>query len=386
MKKVKWLTIGIVICVMVLGFALSGCAAPAEETAAATTAAPETTAAETAAATTAAEETAAAVETVDPATAQFAFVLHVAIPFTESIRRGALNAGTDYGITNMEVVAPSAMDTAEQIGLFTAEVAKGCVGISLVAAEAAAWNVPINDAVDKGIIVNTGNCAAPDSKQSLYVGISGYMDGLALGEAIMNNPDTPKKGKIVLASCKPGLPVLDGRTTGVMEVLSKNPDYEIIGPLDSGLSPEATYSFWESAYAANPDMVMAVGSCAFDLPALYKFKQKNTDATFACVSYDLEPDALAGIKEGLLTIACGQGPYLQGYVPMAAIFEHLVLGNPLTEGWFNPGEEIVTKENVDVFIKRELDVEAEYEWYKDYMDTNLKPFWENAQPMSEYVP
>lgn len=376
MRKVKLTMIALVIiAVMVAMAVLPGCKTEAAETtAAATTAAAETTAA----------ATEAAVTTLDPETAMFAYVLHVAIPFTESIRRGAMNAAKDYGVKNMEVVAPSKMDTMEQIGLFDAMVQKGVAGLGVVSADAAAWTVPINNAVDKGILVATGNVSASESKQTMYCGISGYADGISLGNAILNSPDTPKKGLVVVASCLPGLPVLDGRTTGLLEVLKTNPDYTFVGPLDSGLSPEATYAFWETAFTANPDMVMAVGSCAFDLPALYKFKQKNTNAKFYCVSYDLEPDALKGVKEGILGIAQGQGPYLQGYMPMAAMFENLIKGNPLAVGWINPGAEVVDKNNVDEFMARELDAESEYNYYKEYIEKNLTPIWEKIGSWDDY--
>ena len=36
-------------------------------------------------------------------------------------------------------------------------------------------------------------------------------------------------------------------------------------------------------------------------------------------------------------IAVGQGPYLQGYLPMMAMFEHILNGNPMAEGWADPG-------------------------------------------------
>ena len=128
MKKVKLTMIAIVIIAVIVAMViLPGCKATTAETTAAATTAAATTAAETTAAATTAAATEAAVTTVDPETALFAYVLHVAIPFTESIRRGAMNAAKDYGVKNMEVVAPSKMDTMEQIGLFDAEVQKGVV-------------------------------------------------------------------------------------------------------------------------------------------------------------------------------------------------------------------------------------------------------------------
>ncbi len=150
----------------------------------------------------------------------FAYVIHVPIPFTDSIRRGALNAAKDYD-AKIDVVSPSKMDTMEQIALFDAEVAKGAVGIGVVCADASAWVVPIKNAIDQGIVVGCGNVYAEGSGAPIYAGISGYADGLALGDALLADPVAMAlKGKVILGSCLPGLPVLDGRTNGVAEKMA----------------------------------------------------------------------------------------------------------------------------------------------------------------------
>lgn len=384
-KTVLWFLVVVLAVSMLSFFTLSGC----KKTAATTTAAAETTAAETtttaAAETTAAETTKASVTTV-PSDTLFAAVLHISSAFANTIKRGAENAAKDYGATNMQVLIPSKMEATEQIALFDSMVEKGAKGIMTVAAAAGAWTVPINNAVDKGVIVNTGNVGAPDSKQSLFCGISGYTDGLILGQALLDNPNTPKKGKVVLGIPIPGLPVLEGRIKGVLEVLKKNPDYTIIGPLDCGQSPDATYSWVEGVYSANPDMVMLLGSSFLEPGAADQFKRKNPSAKFFVAGYDLEPNELQGIKDGTLDITVGQGPYLQGYIPMAAIFENLLKGNPLATGWVNPGEEVVTAANVDEFIKRENDPKVEYDFYKKVIQDQFTPIWEKTVPFSEYVP
>ena len=73
-------------------------------------------------------------------------------------------------------------------------------------------------------------------------------------------------------------------------------------------------------------MLMGVGSCAFDLPAIFKFKSKNPGPDFYFAGYDLEPDALSALEEGYANITIGQGPYLQGYLPMMAFFPSITIG------------------------------------------------------------
>ena len=329
------------------------------------------------------ETTIVEVEKEDPL---FAYVIHVPIPFTDSIRRGAENAAKDYD-AKIEVVAPSKMDTMEQIALFEAMVAKGAVGIGVVSADASAWVVPIQNAMKQGIVVGCGNVYAEGSGATIFAGISGYMDGLALGDALLADPAAMAlTGKVILGSCLPGLPVLDGRTTGVAEKMAENPNWEVSTVFDTGLSGEATFTFWETAYNANPDMVMGVGSCAFDLPAILVLKEKNPQMDFYFASYDLPPDSLEAIQNGSANIAVGQGPYLQGYLPMMAMFEHILNGNPMAEGWADPGQEIVTASNVTDFIERETNFVVEYEMYKEIIEKNYTPIWEKVKPWDQYVP
>ena len=297
-----------------------------------------------------------------------------------------MNAAKDYD-AKIDVVSPSKMDTMEQIALFDAEVAKGAVGIGVVCADASAWVVPIKNAIEQGIVVGCGNVYAEGSGAPIYAGISGYADGLALGDALLADPVAMAlKGKVILGSCLPGLPVLDGRTNGVAEKMAQNPDWEVSTVFDTGLSGEASYTFWETAYNANPDMVMGVGSCAFDLPQILKLKEKNPQMDFYFASYDLEPDSLAAIQNGSANIAMGQGPYLQGYLPMMAMFEHILNGNPMAEGWADPGAEVVMADNVDDFISRETNFVVEYDMYKQIIEERYTPIWEKVKPWDEWQP
>jgi len=133
-------------------------------------------------------------------------------------------------------------------------------------------------------------------------------------------------------------------------------------------------------------MVMGCGSCAFDGPGILRFKDKYPEADFYFAGYDLEPDGLQALQEKKANILMGQGPYLQGYLPMMALYEHLLNGNPLAEGWADPGSEVVTQANVDDFIERETNEFAERDWYEKVIEEQFTPIWEKVKPWSEYTP
>jgi ABC-type sugar transport system substrate-binding protein len=103
-------------------------------------------------------------------------------------------------------------------------------------------------------------------------------------------------------------------------------------------------------------------------------------------SYDLEPDALTALQNGTANIAQGQGPYLQGYLPMMALYEHLLNGNPMAEGWADPGQEVVTQANVGEFVERETNFVVEREWYDKDIADRFIPIWEKVKPWDQFVP
>ena len=381
MKKVK-LFIAIVLTLAMVATLAIGCATTATET---TAAAAETTAAAAETTAAAAETTAAAGGTMKAEDIKLGYVIHVPIPFTDQIKRGAEAAAKDYGVS-IEVVAPSKYDLLEQVALFEGLVTKGVNGIVTVAADAQGWVVPINNAIDAGVLVYTANVGSPDSKASGHVGTAGYAEGLSLGAGLLELPEVQAlggKGTVVVGECDPSINVLKGRGNGVMDVLKENSaDWNVIGPFDSGMSNDLSYTFWETQFTANPDMVMGIGSCAFDVPSMVRHKEKTPDAKYLVIGYDLEPDALKGIQDGIASLTQGQHPFLQGYLPIAAMCENLINGAPLAEGWINPGSEIVTKANVEELIARDTDPAAELVWYADYIKANFTPIV--GKPFSEF--
>jgi len=378
MFKVKWLSVLALIIAVILAITLiPGC----RKVTPATTTAAETTAAET--------TTAETVKTISPDQLKLAFVIHIAIPFTDAIRRGAEAAAKDYGVS-IDVVAPSKYDVMEQISLFEAEIAKGVQGICTVAADAKAWEVPTNNAIDKGILVYHANVGSPASKVDGIVGISGYQDGLILGDAMFKLPEVQALGlgsdvKVVVTECDPSLAVLQGRGNGVMDVMKeKAPNWKVLGPFTEGMSNEAAYTFYETQFTATPDVAIMISSCAFGVPAMTRHKQKTPAAKYIVVGYDLEPDALNGIKDGIASLTLGQRPFLQGYLPVMAMCEYFLKGNPLAKGWISPGNDVVNKDNVVDVIARETDPAKEYDFYKQVIASEFTPLWEKGKPYSEF--
>jgi len=309
------------------------------------------------------------------------WVLHVPVAFTDRIKAGAVQAGKEYGV-EVEVVAPSKYDPEAAISLFEGFVAKKVDGLAVVPQPGETWVKPINAAMDAGIPVMTANVTALESKAPAWFGQDEYNSGRILAQELLKilQKKGITKGKIVVGGCVPGIKVLTDRYDGFMEVMKAYPDFKVSQFYDVTSEVGTNYSAWESLYGANPDMTVAVGLCSIDIPNLAKLKQK-TGAKFLVAGYDLNADTLDAIKAGLAEVTVGQNPYLQGYLPVRALVEHLRDGKPLVKGWVNVGTEAVTAENVESVYRRETDPAYEAEWYKKHIADNFKDLNALAGPM-----
>ncbi len=278
------------------------------------------------------------------------YVLHILIPFTAQIAQGAKDAAADYGM-DIQVVGPPAYSAPQEIAYFNGFVQQGVDGIVIIPNPPEAYPIVIKKAVSQGIPVETANVISTRAGVGWF-GQAEYNSGILLARTLLNLGLKNKSGTVVIGSCAPGISVLAARYRGVASVLKAQKRLKVIGPFNVNGDPATNYSAWQSLYTAHTDAVAMVGLCALDNPDLAQLKRKY-HATFMAAGYDNEPAALRGIKAGDVTLTIGQNPYLQGYLPVKAIAEHLLHHRPLVTGWVNTGTEVVTKSNIDFYIKRE---------------------------------
>jgi ribose transport system substrate-binding protein len=307
--------------------------------------------------------------------------LFMAMPFTETIRMAAEAAAEDFGC-NVEVVAPATYDPDQQLAQFESLVAKRVDGILVQPVPEDFFTVPINRAVDSGIPVITFDITPFDSEATAFLGPSGTVSGGKLADATLKllKEMGHTSGKVIVAIGLPGDVILEARARSFLNAF-KGTDFTVLGPFDSGTEQADTYAFWESTYAAHPDMLLAVGTTALDLPNIYKFKLKTPGADFLAVGWDEEIEALQAIKEGYGLATCGEHPYLYGYLGVKAFFDHFVKGEPLPQGWIYHGGEIVTKDNVDEILARESNPQKQHEWYKGYVKKNFPTLGKMWEPL-----
>ena len=313
------------------------------------------------------------------------YVLQVLNDFTGVIARGAQDAGKALDV-DVEVVGPATADATAAIGMFEGMVQKKKDGLVVIPMPGDVWVKPIKEATGAGIPVVTANITSDGSASEAWFGQDEYQSGVILATEMrkMLEAGGKKNGKVLAGICAPGVAVLEERYKGLKKGLEGS-GFTVTDAKDVGVENTKNYSAWENQATANPDMVAAVGLCSMDIPNLAKVKTRSHGA-WLVGGYDLNTETLDAIKSGNTQISLGQHPYLQGYLPVLAMVQHLRDKKPLPKGWVNVGTEVVTKTNVESVIPRENERAAETKWYADYIAKNFGDLETLAKPLPQMHP
>ena len=308
------------------------------------------------------------------------YVLHGLNDFTQVIKRGAEDAGKALN-ADVEVAGPAGFVATDAIAMFEGMVQKKKDGLAVIPMPGALWVRPIKTAVDAKFPVVTANITSPGSEAEAWFGQDEYRSGVTLARELRKilEADGKTSGKILVGLCKPGEDVLDKRYQGFKKGM-EGTKYTITAPFDAKTENTENYGEWENHVSANKDIVAAVGLCSMDIPNMAKVK-KRAGGKWAVAGYDLNIETLDAIKAGLAQLTLGQHPYLQGYLPVKALVEHLRDKKPLVKGWVDVGTEVVTKANVDSVYERESVRSSETKWYADDIATRFPDLSAAAKPM-----
>lgn len=340
---------------------------------------------------------------VAPATAQdgvasdeklrIGYVLHVTgNPFIKQIHDHALQAGEDLGV-EVITAGPQAYDVGLQLKDVEDLNATGVDGI-VTSIPGEAMVRTVNELIDGGLPVVQVNISS-QNLNAMHIGERSVESGRILGRAILEQiGGDSAEGKVLMGICAPGMPLLENRGIGVKESLSSAKGLEVLGPFNVKDDATENYANWERLYAANPDAIAMVGLCASDVTSLGRLRAQY-GADFIAGGYDLTPSNLQQIRDGHAFVSMGQTPFVQGYLGIKAIVDHLRDGTPLEQGFVNTGTSLVTRDKVELpyglpsitfeeLLEIESDPQKAYAFYKPLFEEGgaLANWSSRVQPLS----
>ena len=318
----------------------------------------------------------------DHSDVEIAYVLHGLNTFTERMKTGAEDAGRDAGVT-LEVFGDASFDTPTHQAFFETALQRGFGGIAVVTLPGDQWITPIEQAVDAGVPLVGANVTGLETALAAWVGQDEYNSGVILGGELLKHYEAAgiSEGKIAVGTCAAAAKVLQDRDAGLRKAFEGSA-FEILPTQEVLIPVPDNYGRWENIMAANPDAVGAVGLCSIDIPNLAQLKER-TGGTWLIGGYDLDPPTLQAIMDGWAQVTVGQQEYLQGYLPIRALSEHLINGTPLVEGWLETPTEVVTAANVADYVSRQTDNQVQYDYYQGYMGENFADLQAAARPYDD---
>ncbi|HKG26964.1 MAG TPA: substrate-binding domain-containing protein, partial [Thermomicrobiales bacterium] len=266
---------------------------------------------------------------------------------------------------------------------FESALQSGYDGIAVVTNPGSQWITPIQEAIDQGIPLIGANVTGLETGLTAWVGQDEFNSGIILGNEMKKKlaDAGQSSGLIVIGICAPAAQVLQDRYHGFQQAM-EGTGFEVSEAYDVQIPVPDNYSRWENLVAANPDAVAMVGLCSIDIPNLAQLKERNS-ASWLVGGYDLDPPTLDAIKAGTAAVTVGQQEYLQGYLPIRALAEHLINGTPMVQGWLECPTEIVDASNVEQYVSRQTDDKVQYDYYKQYMAEHFSDLQAATRPYDD---
>jgi simple sugar transport system substrate-binding protein len=269
------------------------------------------------------------------------------IEFGQVIKAGALAAGKEFGI-DVEFVGPIGIKVDEQVAFIENAITKKFDGLAISNVNGEALNPMIDKAIAAGIPTVTFNSEAEGSKRMAFFGQDLVNSGRVQAGIVQEYMGS--SGKVLIITGEAAASWSQDRERGVREGLAKFPGIEIVGTVSTGWEEQAQFAAIENAILANPDLKGIASLDAATTPATGLVLKRLNKTNIIHVGHDLVPATLDNIKAGVTKASLSQFPYMQGYLPVKALYEYLVNKKPLES--VDTGILRVDEKNIDEYLDK----------------------------------
>jgi simple sugar transport system substrate-binding protein len=285
---------------------------------------------------------------------KFVFVCHVTTnPFFTPTQYGAEDACKLLGIQYQWTGSVNSV-VAEMVDATNTALSAKADGIALAVVDKDAFRGPVNQALDAGIPVVSFNADGarddPGTNRLAYIGQGLYESGYELGRRALTQLDS---GDVAGFIATPGQLNIQPRIDGAQQAFKDSGKPVTFTPVATNADVTQGLSIIDAYVQGHPNLagLLAVdaGSTQSVGQTVGKYKLRDTGLKVAG-GFDLVPETLAAIKGGNLDYTIDQQPYLQGFLPVLALYLFKLSGGLLFPTQTNTGLLFVTKDNVDPYL------------------------------------
>lgn len=274
-------------------------------------------------------------------------------PYWNYIKHGAEVAAFERNAV-IEFQGPDTADTNEGIKLIKMAYSAKVGGVITYVQEQRRYLSTINKLVASGMPVVTIDSDAEKSKRLAYVGTNNYEAGVTGAKELTRQMG--KSGNVAIIVGGRLVKNQLERIQGFKEYLLKNTKIKIV-------EVESSNSYLLEAELAAKRLLKKHNNlkavfCTSALDGIGAEKavsgmQLSQKVKIIC--FDDLPETLSRIKDGRIAASIVQKPYYMGYKAVQIIMDKIEgkYKQQKNKGLFLTGVEVVTKDNVDAFIKRQ---------------------------------
>lgn len=269
-------------------------------------------------------------------------------------------AGEELGV-KVTIAGPNSIDIPSLIAAIEQTTARKPAGMLIVGWDPSALVPPINKAVESGVPVVCVDADVPASKRLAFVGTDWSDLGVRQGEAMVKAL-AGRKGKIALF----GLieQEIDQKAFAGFRSVAEKAGLTVLDPQQDKANQAEVARVAAAVIQAQLDLIGMAGFDSESGPGIGQaIKEAGKAGKIIATCVDAEEQHLRLVKEGVITAAVGQKRELFTYMGVKALFDanHSPLkftsddrraGIVPIPVNFNTGTYTVTKENVDLFLKK----------------------------------
>jgi ribose transport system substrate-binding protein len=219
---------------------------------------------------------------------------------------GFKKAAAEYGVT-AKTVGPANYDPQDALAELQAAVAAKPAGILISVSDAAVLTPGINAAEDAGIPVITIDSDAAGSRRLYFIGTNNLDAGRLGGRRVVEK--LGGKGNVVFFTIT-GQPNTEERLKGFKDVFATKPGINIVDVIDikgdNAVAFDKTQQMISLTGAKKIDAFICLESASGEVVA--EAVKRSHDSSHMVVAWDVNPDTLQGIKDGVIDSTIVQKP------------------------------------------------------------------------------
>jgi len=285
---------------------------------------------------------------------------NISINYWQTAVAGFKKAAAQYGVT-AKTAGPDTYDPKAELAELQKAVAAKPAGILVSVADASVLQPGIDAAISAGVPVITFDSDAAASHRLYFIGTNNLEAGRMGGRRLVQK--LGGKGAVVFFTIA-GQPNTEERLKGFKDVFAGSPGMSIADVVDikgeSTAAFDKTQQLLAQSGAKKIDAFVCLEASSGKLVS--DAVKRTGDKSRVILAWDVDPDTLNGIKDGVIDSTVVQKPYTMGYIGLKALDEIFhnppaQLGKDYSSDAFAPypafidtGTELVDKSNVDGYL------------------------------------